>query len=126
MTTTTMDELKPAPLWKHFDRIIKIPHGSGSEKALGDHVLAYAKSRNLAGARDKTGNIIVRKPASAGRESSPTVVLQGHLDMVNEKNSDVAHDFTKDPITAEIKLAPSIPCTMRPPKRVCLANSSSR
>ncbi len=101
--TMTTDELQPASLWKHFDRIIKIPHGSGSEKALGDHVLAYAKSLNLAGARDKTGNIIVRKPASAGRESSPPTVLQGHLDMVNEKNSDVAHDFTKDPITAEVK-----------------------
>ena len=84
--TTTINELQPASLWKHFDRILKIPRGSGSEKALGDHVLAFAKSLNLDGARDKTGNVIVRKPASAGREGSPTTVLQGHLDMVNEKN----------------------------------------
>jgi dipeptidase D len=101
--TTTTDELQPASLWKHFDRILKIPHGSGSERALGDHVLAFAKSLNLDGRRDKTGNVIVRKPASAGREGAHTTVLQGHLDMVNEKNSDVVHDFAKDPITAFVK-----------------------
>jgi dipeptidase D len=101
--TPTIDGLEPALLWKHFDRILKIPHGSGSEKALGDHVLAFAKSRGLAAVRDKVGNIVVRKPASAGREKASATVLQGHLDMVNEKNSDVAHDFAKDPIEAEIK-----------------------
>jgi dipeptidase D len=101
--TTTSDELRPPHLWKHFDGILKIPHGSGNEKALGDHVLAFARSLKLAGGRDKTGNIIVRKPASTGRESSPVTVLQGHLDMVNEKNSDVAHDFSKDPIMAVVK-----------------------
>lgn len=96
-------ELQPLPLWKHFEQILKIPHGSGSEKALGEHVLAYAKSLNLSASKDKVGNIIVRKPATPGREKAAGVVLQGHLDMVNEKNSNVAHDFAKDPITTEIK-----------------------
>jgi len=101
--TPTIASLEPTLLWKHFNSILKIPHGSGSEKALGDHVLAFAKSRGLAAVRDKAGNIVVRKPASSGREKASATVLQGHLDMVNEKNSDVAHDFAKDPIAAEIK-----------------------
>ena len=96
-------DLQPSPLWKHFERILTIPHGSGSEQALGEHILAYAKSLNLSASKDKVGNIIVRKPATSGREGTAGVVLQGHLDMVNEKNSNVVHDFAKDPITAEIK-----------------------
>jgi len=100
---STSIELLPSHLWRHFEQILKIPHGSGSEKALGEHILAYAKSRSLSASKDKVGNIIVRKPATSGREKTAGVVLQGHLDMVNEKNSNVAHDFAKDPITAEIK-----------------------
>jgi len=103
MTATILDGLQPAALWKHFGRILTIPHGSGDEKALADHVLAFAQGLGLDAVRDKTGNVIVRKPASPGQESAPTTVLQGHLDMVNEKNSDVAHDFTKDPIAAAVK-----------------------
>ena len=100
---STSFELQPTHLWKHFEQILKIPHGSGSEKAFGEHVLAHAKNLNLSASKDKVGNIIVRKPASRGKETSAGVVLQGHLDMVNEKNSSSAHDFAKDPITAEVK-----------------------
>ncbi len=52
--------LKPSSLWNHFEAILSIPHGSGGEKALGDHILAQAKKSGLAAKRDKTGNIVVR------------------------------------------------------------------
>ena len=96
-------ELQPSHLWKHFAKIVTIPHCSGNEKPLGDYVLAFAKSMNLAAQRDKVGNVLVSKPATRGHEKAPGVILQGHLDMVGEKNSDVVHDFAKDPIRAEIK-----------------------
>ena len=95
--------LKPTLLWKHFSRILTIPHGSGNERALGDYIVSVAKDLNLAWKKDKVGNVLVSKPAASGHEQAPGVILQGHMDMVNEKNSDVAHDFLKDPITAELK-----------------------
>jgi dipeptidase D len=95
--------LKPSALWKHFEEICKIPHGSGNEKAVGEYVMAQAKRLGLACKRDKTGNIVVRMPATPGKEKAVGAVLQGHLDMVNEKNSDVKHDFMKDPITPVVK-----------------------
>ena len=97
-----LEDLKPPALWKHFAAILKIPHGSGNEKALGDYVLAFARGLGLPAKRDKVGNVVVSKPASAGREKALGVILQGHLDMVPEKNSDVVHDFLKDPIRAVV------------------------
>ena len=94
--------LKPAHLWKHFSELLKIPHGSGNERALGDYIVSVAKDLNLPWKRDRVGNVVVSKSATPGHENAPGVVLQGHMDMVNEKNSDVAHDFLKDPIRAEI------------------------
>ncbi len=95
--------LKPALLWQHFDEIRKIPHCSGNEKALGDYVLAVAARHGLAAERDEVGNIVVRKPATPGREGAETVVLQGHLDMVCEKNATVPHDFARDPIQLKVE-----------------------
>ncbi len=95
--------LKPESLWKHFEEICRIPHGSGHEKALADYVLGRAKALNLWARRDAVGNVVIRKPASAGKESSPGVILQGHLDMVWEKNSDVVHNFEKDPIKPVVR-----------------------
>jgi dipeptidase D len=95
--------LKPALLWKHFSRILAIPHGSGNERALGDYIVSVAKDLNLASRRDKVGNVVVSKPSRPGHERAPGVILQGHMDMVNEKNSDVVHDFLKDPLKAEIR-----------------------
>src|SRR4030042_1683756 len=94
--------LKPALLWKHFSRILAIPHGSGNERALGDYIVSVAKDLNLASRRDKVGNVVVSKPSRPGHERAPGVILQGHMDMVNEKNSDVVHDFLKDAISAEV------------------------
>jgi dipeptidase D len=101
--TDPLEGLKPAALWKHFGRILKIPHCSGNERALGDYIISVAKNLNLSCQRDRVGNVIVAKPASAGHETAPGAILQGHIDMVCEKNSDIAHDFSKDPLLPEIK-----------------------
>src|SRR5512136_1701084 len=100
---SSLEELNPRLLWKHFAKIVTIPHCSGNEKPLGDYVLSVAASLGLPGRRDRVGNVLVSKPASAGRESAVGAILQGHLDMVCEKNSDKVHDFCKDPIVPEIK-----------------------
>jgi dipeptidase D len=100
---SSLTELQPSHIWNHFAKILAIPHCSGNEKPFGDYVLSFAKSLNLAAQRDKVGNVLVSKPATPGHENAPGVILQGHLDMVCEKNSDVVHDFAKDPIQAEIK-----------------------
>ncbi|MFZ2053076.1 MAG: aminoacyl-histidine dipeptidase [Candidatus Aminicenantales bacterium] len=94
--------LKPTLLWKHFSELLRIPHCSGNERALGDYVIAVAKERGLSWDRDRVGNVVVSKPATSGYEQSAGVILQGHLDMVCEKNSDITHDFSKDPIIPEI------------------------
>ncbi|MGQ9561733.1 MAG: aminoacyl-histidine dipeptidase [Candidatus Oleimicrobiaceae bacterium] len=100
--TSPLHGLKPTALWRHFDEIRKIPHCSGNEKALGDYVLGVAKKHGLAAERDEVGNIVVRKAAAQGLAGAETVILQGHLDMVCEKNSDVTHDFRRDPIEVVI------------------------
>jgi len=101
--SSIFEGLKPSLLWKHFEQILKIPHCSGNEKALGDYIISVAKARNLAWKRDKVGNVVAEKKASPGHENADIVILQGHIDMVGEKNSDVEHDFNKDAIKAEIK-----------------------
>jgi len=98
-----LEDLNPQLLWKHFARILTIPHCSGHETALGDYVLSVASSLGLPGKRDRVGNVVVSKPATPGREGAVGAILQGHLDMVCEKNSDTVHDFAKDPIEAEIR-----------------------
>lgn len=95
---TFVSELDPKELWSHFDKILTIPRGSKNEEQMGEYVKSVAEKHNLKYKQDKTGNIVVRKPAAPGCESAPTTILQSHLDMVNEKNADVEHDFSKDPI----------------------------
>jgi dipeptidase D len=100
--SSIFEGLKPSLLWKHFEQILKIPHCSGNEKALGDYIISVAERLALTWKRDKVGNIVVEKEASHGNEKADPVILQGHLDMVCEKNSDIEHDFTKDAIQAEL------------------------
>jgi len=97
-----LNDLKPSLLWKHFQEFLKIPHCSGNEKAIGDYIISVAKRLNLDYKRDKIGNVVVSKKPSKGKEDAVGIILQGHLDMVCEKNSDVEHDFTKDTIKTEI------------------------
>jgi len=96
-------DFEPQAVWRHFDRILTIPRGSGDEGRMRDYVLQVAAARGLQHQVDGTGNLLVRVPASPGREQARTVVLQGHLDMVNEKDSDIAHDFDRDPIKPQLK-----------------------
>jgi dipeptidase D len=96
------ENLAPEALWKHFEAVCKTPHCSGDEKALGDYAAAFARENGCRSRRDTVGNVLVEVPASPGRENAPIVVLQGHLDMVCEKNSDTPHDFAKDPIDAYV------------------------
>lgn len=94
--------LKPASVWKYFEAISRIPRGSKNERAVGDFVMKTAASLDLEAWRDAAGNIVVRKPASTGREGRPSVCLQGHLDMVCEKTPETKHDFLKDPIRLKV------------------------
>jgi dipeptidase D len=100
---SVIENLEPKQVWKHFDEIRKIPHCSKHEEKIRKYVLDFAKKHNLKSKTDKTGNVVLSKPASKGMEGKPTVILQGHMDMVCEKNSDVVHDFTKDPIKLKLK-----------------------
>jgi dipeptidase D len=96
---TFVAELEPTPLWRHFDKILTIPRGSKEEDRMRQYVLDVAKKAGLEHQVDGAGNVVVRKPGTKGHEQAATTVLQSHLDMVNEKNSDVEHDFSKDAIT---------------------------
>lgn len=93
-----LNNLKPELLWKHFEALTQIPRPSRKEEKVAKYVLDFAKQQNLEYSKDNFGNIVIRKPATPGYEKLTPVVLQGHLDMVPEKNSDVQHNFEKDPI----------------------------
>ncbi|HSM09464.1 MAG TPA: aminoacyl-histidine dipeptidase [Gemmatimonadota bacterium] len=95
---TFVSDLAPTDVWSHFDELLRIPRGSGSEAAVRSFVRDMAESRGLTTTVDDAGNLLVRKPASTGHEAAPVVVLQSHLDMVQEKNAEVEHDFASDPI----------------------------
>ncbi|MFT8209986.1 MAG: beta-Ala-His dipeptidase [Symbiopectobacterium sp.] len=93
-----LSQLAPQPLWDIFATICSIPHPSYHEEALAQHILAWAKGRNIYAERDAVGNILLRKTATPGLENRKPVVLRAHLDMVPQKNNDTVHDFTTDPI----------------------------
>ncbi len=100
---SVIENLEPKLLWKHFDEIRKIPHCSKHEDKIRNYILDFAKQHGLKSKTDKPGNVVILKPASSGMEDRPVVILQSHMDMVCEKNSDVDHDFTKDPIKLKLK-----------------------
>ena len=90
--------LQPERVFYYFEELTKIPHGSGNTKEISDYLAAFAAEHGLAWEQDASNNIIIRKAASAGYENAPTVILQGHCDMVCEKKPGSAHDFSKDPL----------------------------
>jgi dipeptidase D len=95
---TFVAELEPTALWRHFDTILTIPRASKDEERMRAHVVAAAESHGLPHQVDAAGNVVVRKPATPGHEGAAVTILQSHLDMVQEKNSDVEFDFTTDAI----------------------------
>jgi dipeptidase D len=93
-----IEGLKPQLVWKYFAEIAQVPRPSKHEERIRKYVLDTAKRLGLSAKVDKVGNVLVKKPASAGKERVPSLCLQGHLDMVCEKNAGKVHDFMKDPI----------------------------
>ncbi len=91
-------DLEPRAVLAAFEAIGSIPHGSGNTKALSDYILNYALERGCEARQDEANNVIIVKPASTGYEDAPTVILQGHIDMVCEKAPGVDFDFRRDPI----------------------------
>jgi dipeptidase D len=83
---------------KYFEDINTIPRCSGHESALAQWLKAWADQRSFAWREDSVGNLVIRVPASGGQTWAPTIILQGHMDMVCEKNQDSTHDFLRDPI----------------------------
>ena len=91
-------DLKPEQVFYWFKEISKIPRESGNEEGISDFLVDFAKKRNLEVSQDEVLNVLIKKQASKGKENSPVVMLQGHMDMVCVKDASSKHDFTKDPI----------------------------
>ena len=94
--------LEPALLWKNFYSLTQIPRPSKHEDKVRDFLYQFGKELGLETIKDEVGNVIIRKPATPGMENRKGVVLQGHMDMVPQKNNDTNHDFEKDPIETYI------------------------
>ncbi|MEI8005325.1 MAG: aminoacyl-histidine dipeptidase [Bacteroidota bacterium] len=94
--------LEPALLWKNFYSLTQIPRPSKHEDKVRDFLYQFGKDLGLETIKDEVGNVIIRKPATPGMGNRKGVVLQGHMDMVPQKNNDTNHDFEKDPIETYI------------------------
>ena len=97
-----LSQLSPPLVWRHFATLCATPRPSKHEAALVDHLMGWASSCGFDCATDETGNLLIRKAASAGYEAAPTLALQGHLDMVCQARSGVSHEFLRTPITPGI------------------------
>jgi dipeptidase D len=97
-----ISKLEPKLLWKYFHEITQIPRPSKKEKAIIEYMAKFGRDNGLETIVDKIGNVILRKPATKGMENRKGIILQGHLDMVPQKNSDKVFDFEKDPIETRI------------------------
>jgi len=95
-------DLQPKSLWDAFYGITQVPRPSKHEEAISAHIEAWAAENNFKVLKDAIGNLVIKVPATAGRESAAPVVIQGHLDMVCEKNKDTEHDFMNEPIHPRI------------------------
>jgi len=96
------ENLEPGAVWCHFEAILKIPRPSGGEEKIIRHLTEFAQARGLEWKKDKAGNLIIYKGATPGYEDRPAVILQGHVDMVCEKESGVVFDFENNPIEAYV------------------------
>ncbi len=95
-------ELAPKALWSNFYKLTQVPRPSHHMEAVTKFMVDFGHALGLETIVDKTGSVLIRKPATPGMENRTPVALQAHLDMVPQKNSDKQHDFVKDPITAYI------------------------
>jgi len=101
MTTlpNALKDLEPSAVWRHFGHFSLIPRPSGEEEGMRAYITGWADSNSFPYQVDSVGNLIVKVPGKGSGSTSPAVVLQGHMDMVCEKNADKEHDFSNDPIT---------------------------
>ena len=97
-----LETLNPQPLWNYFEDICQVPRPSKKEEKIRRFLLDFAKEHNLDAQTDAIGNVLIRKPASPGKEHAPIVILQAHMDMVCEKNSDKSFNFETDAIVPVI------------------------
>ena len=91
-------DLQPKDIWKHFSTINAIPRASTKEEEISAYMVSFGKSLKLETNIDKIGNVIIKKPGTSGKENNPTVVLQGHLDMVHQKTANSNFNFEKQGI----------------------------
>lgn len=99
---STILDLAPQNVWKHFYSLTQIPRPSGHMEKITEFLVNFGKGLGLETFVDNAGNVIIRKPATPGMENRKGVILQAHMDMVPQKNNDVIHDFEKDPIETYI------------------------
>lgn len=93
-----LSNLEPKPVWRYFNEIRRIPRCSGNEEQIGKYLLSVARKNNLKAKKDEVGNVVIHKPAKREKRELPPLIFQCHLDMVCEKNADVDHNFSEDPI----------------------------
>lgn len=98
MENRVLQNIEPREVFRYFEDLTRIPRESGNERQVTDYLTAFAEEHGLEWFRDEALNVIIRKKASPGYEDHTGVILQGHSDMVCEKNEDTVHDFEKDPI----------------------------
>ena len=98
-----LENCEPKRVFHYFEEICKIPHGSGNTKQISDYLVQFAKDHDLKYVQDEMNNVVIYKPGTAGYENAPTVIVQGHMDMVCEKRPDVDHDFTKDGLNLSVE-----------------------
>lgn len=96
-------DFKSAGVFKYFEEICQVPRPSKKEEKIIQYLKDFGKKHNLETLVDEIGNVLIKKPATKGKENLETIVLQSHVDMVCEKNKDVEHDFLKDPIVTVIE-----------------------
>ncbi|MGM0612694.1 MAG: aminoacyl-histidine dipeptidase [Bacteroidota bacterium] len=99
---SNLQGIEPAQVWKNFESLTNIPRPSKKEQKAAQFVKEFGEKLGLETIMDETGNVIIKKPATPGYEDRQGVILQGHIDMVPQKNNDVDHDFEKDPIEAYV------------------------
>ncbi len=97
-----LKDLHPQAVWAQFETLTRVPRPSKKEERVIEYLIDFAKCHGIEWQRDAIGNVVMRKPATAGYEEHPTVILQSHMDMVCEKNSDVEFDFEHDAIRAVV------------------------
>jgi len=97
-----IENLQPELVFNYFAEISKVPRGSGNEQGISDYLVRETKRLGLEVVQDENLNVLIKKPATKSYENAPTVIIQGHMDMVCEKNKGKEHDFTKDPIELRV------------------------